>query len=131
MGQFPGRWFSDNTLRGFDVSINLGTRVIDIRCVEQNPNKLDNRGNLKWSANLARQGHKMMWVIDRNGGFLGRLRHMGRIWQIHLKLVNYLKFLMLPTFLSTFSNQWLKWKKSRLIGRAIDGEIDQCQLRRC
>jgi hypothetical protein len=68
MGQFPGRWFSDNTLRGFDVSINLGTRVIDIRCVEQNPNKLDNRGNLKWSANLARQGHKMMWVIDRNGG---------------------------------------------------------------
>jgi hypothetical protein len=69
-----GRWFSDNTLRGFDVSIDLGTRVIDIRCVEQNPNKMDAKGNLKWTANLARQVHKIMWVIDRNGGFLGRMQ---------------------------------------------------------
>jgi hypothetical protein len=74
VGNFNGRWFSDNTLRGFDVSINLGTRIIDIRCVEQNPNKTDNKGNLKWTANLARQGHKIMWVIDRNGGFLGRMQ---------------------------------------------------------
>jgi hypothetical protein len=74
MGQFPGRWFSDNTLRGFDLSINLGARIIDIRCVEQNPNKTDAKGNLKWTANLAQQGHKLMWVIDRNGGFLGRMQ---------------------------------------------------------
>ena len=74
VGNFMGRWFSDNTLRGFDVSINLGARIIDIRCVEQNPNKMDAKGNLKWTANLARQGHKIMWVIDRNGGFLGRMQ---------------------------------------------------------
>lgn len=74
MGNFPGRGFSNNTLRGFDVSINLGTRCIDIRCVEQNPDKTDANGNLKWTANLARQGHKIMWVIDRNGGFLGRMQ---------------------------------------------------------
>jgi hypothetical protein len=74
MGNFLGRWFSDNTLRGFDVDINLGNRTIQIRCVEQNPNKMDAKGNLKWTANLARQGHKIMWVIDRNGGFLGRMQ---------------------------------------------------------
>jgi len=75
MGDFKGRWFSNNTLRGFDVSINLGARVIDIRCVEQNPDKKDTKGNLKWTANLARQGHQIMWVIDRNGGFLGRVQN--------------------------------------------------------
>jgi len=75
MGNFAGRWYSNNELRGFDVSINLGTRIIDIRCVEQNPNKLDAKGNLKWTANLARQGNQLMWVIDRNGGFLGRIQN--------------------------------------------------------
>lgn len=74
MGNFMGRWYSNNTLRGFDLSINLGNRIIDIRCVEQNPNKTDAKGNLKWTANLAQQGHKLMWVIDRNGGFLGRMQ---------------------------------------------------------
>jgi len=75
-GNFPGRWFSDKTLRGFDVDINTGTSLVQIRCVEQNPNKRDNNGNLKWTANLAQQGHQIMWVIDRSqgGGFLGRMQ---------------------------------------------------------
>lgn len=68
-----GRWFKES-LRGFDVDINTGIKTIQIRCVEQNPNKMDAKGNLKWTANLARQGHKIMWVIDRNGGFLGRMQ---------------------------------------------------------
>ena len=72
-GQCLGRWFKES-LRGFDVDINIGDRTVQIRCVEQNPNKMDAKGNLKWTANLARQGHQIMWVIDRNGGFLGRIQ---------------------------------------------------------
>lgn len=71
--QVFGQWFKES-LRGFDVDIHTGTKEIQIRCVEQNPNKMDDKGNLKWTANLARQGHKIMWVIDRNGGFLGRMQ---------------------------------------------------------
>jgi len=75
-GQVSGRWFSDNTLRGYDVDISTGTSLVQIRCVEQNPEKRDNSGNLKWTANLAQQGHQLMWVIDRSqgGGFLGRMQ---------------------------------------------------------
>lgn len=81
-GQKNGRWFKDSTtgqptLRGFDLDINLGDRVIMIRCLEQNPNKRDFNGNLKPLANMARQGHQIMWVIDRkvqSGGFLGRIQ---------------------------------------------------------
>ena len=71
-GRVNGRWFKES-LRGYDLDINTGKGIISIRCVEQNPNKMDNNGNLKWTANLARQGNKIMWVIDRNGGFLGRI----------------------------------------------------------
>lgn len=77
-GTWPGRWFKDSTtgqqtLRGFDFTCNLGDRIISLRCLEQNPNKTDNLGNLKKFALLARQGHKIMWVIDRNGSFLGHI----------------------------------------------------------
>jgi hypothetical protein len=75
-GQWPGRWFVNNTLRGFDFTLNIGDRVISLRCLEQNPNKTDNYGNLKKYANLARQGHQIMWVIDRNtNNFLGRMHN--------------------------------------------------------
>lgn len=80
-GHVMGRWFGQNTLRGYDVDINTGTSLVQIRCVEQNPEKRDNSGNLKWTANLAKQGHQLMWVIDRSqgGGFLGRMqRDLGR-----------------------------------------------------
>lgn len=74
MGKFPGRWFVSQTLRGFDVDINAGNRIVQIRCIEQNPNKTDNLGNLKPNANLARMGHKIMWVIDRQDSWLGRIQ---------------------------------------------------------
>ena len=80
-GHVAGRWFGQNTLRGYDVDINTGISLVQIRCVEQNPEKRDNSGNLKWTANLAQQGHQLMWVIDRSqgGGFLGRMqRDLGR-----------------------------------------------------
>lgn len=74
MGAFPGRWFVSQTLRGFDVDINAGDKIVQIRCIEQNPNKTDNNGNLKPNANLARMGHKIMWVIDRKDSWLGRIQ---------------------------------------------------------
>ena len=75
-GQWAGRWFVNGLLRGFDFSCNLGDRVIVLRCLEQNPNKTDNFGNLKKFANLARQGHQIMWVINRNDNtWLGRMHN--------------------------------------------------------
>jgi len=68
------RGFVNNTLYGIDVDLNLGDRIIQLRLMEQNPNKVDHNGNLKTFANLARQGHQIMWVIDRNGSFLGRIQ---------------------------------------------------------
>jgi len=85
---FQGRMFNDNTtglmnIRGFEVSLNIGNMVnsiiapLNLRFIEQNPNKLDNNGNLKTFANLARQGHKIMWVINKDvpNGFLGRVQN--------------------------------------------------------
>jgi len=73
-GRWPGRMFNGD-LRGYDFSLNLGDRIINLRCLEQNPNKIDNFGNLKKYAILARQGHKIMWVIEtKNNKFLGRLQ---------------------------------------------------------
>jgi len=74
MGKFMGRWFVNRTLRGFDIDINLGDRIIELRCLEQNPNKTDDNGNLKTFANLARKGHKIMWVINRKGSWLGHMQ---------------------------------------------------------
>ena len=64
----------DQTIRGFDIDLNIGDKVIQLRCLEQNPNKTDHLGNLKQNSLLAQQGHKIMWVILRNGGFLGRIQ---------------------------------------------------------
>jgi len=85
---FQGRMFKDSTtgllmLRGFEVSLNIGKEYADglaaplnLRFIEQNPNKLDHNGNLKTFANLARQGHKIIWVINKDidNGFLGRVQ---------------------------------------------------------
>lgn len=84
---FQGRMFKDSTtglmsIRGFDVSLNIGNTAngiiapLNLRFIEQNPNKLDNNGNLKTFANLARQGHKIVWVINKDipNGFLGRVQ---------------------------------------------------------
>lgn len=83
-----GRTFKNSTtgqatLRGFDISLNLGElnpngtiKLTSLRFIEQNPDKLDNYGNFKESAMLARQGHKIVWVISQGieGGFLGKLQ---------------------------------------------------------
>lgn len=85
---FQGRMFNDSTtktkiIRGFDVSLNIGEvnpngtiAPLNLRFMEQNPNKLDHNGNLKTFANLARGGHKIMWVINKDidNGFLGRVQ---------------------------------------------------------
>jgi len=79
-GAKKGRWFKDSstgmqTLRGFDLDIQLAPgKVAQLRLIEQNPNKRDSMGNLKPMAAAARAGTKIMWVIDRNGGFLSKVQ---------------------------------------------------------
>lgn len=73
-GTFAGRSFVDGLLRGFDFTANVGDRIVELRCLEQNPNKTDQFGNLKKFALLARQGHQIMWIIDRKvNKWLGRI----------------------------------------------------------
>jgi|GEM_PF-4319968 len=71
-----GRWFVNGTLRGFDIDLNLGNKVAKLRFIEHNPNKVDAQGNLKPLSNLARQGHQIVWMINRaiTNGFLGRVQ---------------------------------------------------------
>jgi hypothetical protein len=80
-GMARGRWFRNSetgeaTLRGFDFDVIDGQRHLQLRMLEQNPDKKDPAGNLKFFANLARQGHSIVWVIDRKpgGSFLGRIQ---------------------------------------------------------
>lgn len=67
-----GRWFVNNTLRGFDMDINVGNNeVVQVRVLEQNPLKQSQY------AVMARQGIRICWVIDRKvkeNAFLGRIQ---------------------------------------------------------
>ena len=90
---FKGRCFKNSTtgflnLRGFDVSLDIGKvnpdgtiQPLNLRFIEQNPDKLDNAGNLKQTAILARQGHQIIWIIQRDvqNGFLGKV--MDGTWE--------------------------------------------------
>ncbi len=69
-----GRTFVNGTIRGFDISLNVGNKVIPLRFMEQNPNKTLDGVTLTKYAILARRGHKIMWVIDQNSSFLGRIQ---------------------------------------------------------
>lgn len=82
-GCVNGRWFKDSstgqsTLRGFDIDIQADGKILQLRFIEQNPNKMDNNGNLKPMANQARRGSKIMWIIDRKiqgfDAFLGNVQ---------------------------------------------------------
>jgi len=87
--QVSGRTFKDSstglaTLRGFDISLDTGmlnpngtVKLLNLRFLEQNPNKTDNNGNLKENAILARAGNKIMWVIQNGvtNKFLGKLQN--------------------------------------------------------
>ncbi|KKM91906.1 hypothetical protein LCGC14_1223770 [marine sediment metagenome] len=75
-GIIMGRWFVNGTLRGFDFDVQDGTKTLQLRILEQNPDKTDAAGNRTYYANLAHQGHCIAWVIDRKpgGSFLGRIQ---------------------------------------------------------
>ena len=84
-GAVNGRWFKNSvtgeqTLRGFDIDIQVSdARIIQLRFIEQNPDKVDGGGKLKPMAIAARRGSKIMWLIDRKvkspaNGFLGRVQ---------------------------------------------------------
>lgn len=68
------RGFVNDTMYGIDLDLNLDGKLIQIRCLEQNPNKTLDGKRLTKYAILARRGVKIMWVIDRNGSFLGRIQ---------------------------------------------------------
>ncbi len=75
-GNFTGRTFSNGKLIGFDIDLNDAGDVVPLRILEQNPDKVDNYGNLKQNAILARAGHKIVWIIrrDRERGFIGKVQ---------------------------------------------------------
>jgi len=73
-GTHNGRWFSKGSLRGFDIPINNNGKIINLRIIEQNPNKMDNFGNLKQNALLARIGHQIVWIIRQDtNAFIGKV----------------------------------------------------------
>lgn len=77
IGNTVGRWFKNGLIRGFDFDVQDGNRVLQLRMVEQNFTLIDSAGNLTHYANLAVQGHSIVWVIDRkkkSGAFLGRIQ---------------------------------------------------------
>ncbi len=75
-GIVMGRWFVNSTLRGFDFNVQNGPNLLQLRMIEQNPNKTDAAGNRTYYANLAHQGHCIAWLIDckPGGSFLGRIQ---------------------------------------------------------
>lgn len=88
-GKVGGRTFKNSTtglatLRGYDISLNLDElnpnqtiKLLNLRFIEQNPDKRDGYGNLKENAILTRQGNLIMWVIKQgpDGKFLGKLQN--------------------------------------------------------
>jgi len=83
-GEIQGRWFKngvtgESTLRGFDIDIQTDNKILQLRFIEQNPDKVDAQGHLKPMAVAARKGSKIMWLIDRKAkpgenGFLARVQ---------------------------------------------------------
>ena len=76
-GMARGRWFVNGTLRGFDFDVQNGSNLLQLRMIEQNPNKTDAAGNRTYYANLAQQEHSIVWLIDRKkevDAFLGRIQ---------------------------------------------------------
>jgi len=71
------RAYVNGTVRGIDIDINDGGKTLQLRFMEQNPNKCDKLGNLKETSIRARNGEFLMWVVDRKpgGGFLGSIQN--------------------------------------------------------
>lgn len=71
-----GRFFNGG-LRGFDIDLRLGATVIQLRVLEQNPQKIGKGGVFSQYAVLAQQGHRIVWIINRalkNDAFMGRIQ---------------------------------------------------------
>ena len=81
-GEVHGTMFKDSstgekTICGFDIDLQDGNKILQLRFIEQNPNKRNDAGQLKPMAIAARNGSKIMWVIDREAktnNFLGRMQ---------------------------------------------------------
>lgn len=72
------RTFVNGSLRGVDFDVNDNGRILNLRMLEQNPNKRDGNGNLKQTALRAQRGECLAWLIDRKkqtGGFLGSMQN--------------------------------------------------------
>lgn len=66
-GTFYGRMFANGIIRGFDIKVKDNTgKIVELRILEQNPNKTDKYNNLSQYAVLARQGKQIVWVIRKN-----------------------------------------------------------------
>jgi len=74
-GSWPGRAFVGGKLRGFDFTVRDDSGIVPLRILEQNPDKMDQLGNLKQNAVLARAGHQIAWVIRTDvNKFLGKVQ---------------------------------------------------------
>lgn len=66
-GEFARQVFQKSGLRYIDFDIPLaGGKKLCLRLVEQNQNKEVVPGQLTYYAALARQGHQIAWLLDRN-----------------------------------------------------------------
>lgn len=78
-GVYPGRTFGGGKLRGFDIAFNPGKKEIQLRLLEQNPDKLDKYMNRTTNAVLAAQGRQIVWIIRRDiDEFIGKLMDDGK-----------------------------------------------------
>jgi hypothetical protein len=64
-GYIRGTIMKKTQLPAYDLFLNIGTRRIARRLVPQNPAKISN-GAYTQSAQEARTGHAVMWIIDRD-----------------------------------------------------------------
>ena len=67
--------FGFHKLRGCDIDIRTDEGIVKLRFIEQNPDKKDGMGNFTTYAQMARQGHKIVWVINRGiDEWIGRVQ---------------------------------------------------------
>lgn len=76
VGLFYRQAFKNSALRYFDFEVGAGGgKKLKLRMVEQNPNKEYSPGQLSKYAALAKQGHKIAWLIDRtSNNYLGSVQ---------------------------------------------------------
>ena len=79
--QFITRWvpqiWANGAVRAVEIGITSNGRLLPLKFLEQNPNKLDHQGRLKETALRAQNGERIMWIIDarQQNGFLGSVQN--------------------------------------------------------